>query len=72
MDDNADKVEAVGEKALHAACFTDDEKAIIKEMVAVYRWWKMSVRFFKGGLSLVTLVAAAVAGILYLAGGGNG
>lgn len=72
MDDNTDKIESVGQKALHAPCFTEDEKVIIKEMVAVYRWWKMSVKFFKGGLSLVTLIAAAVAGVVYLYGGGNG
>lgn len=60
------KLEAVEEKAQHASCFTDDEKAVIKEIIRIYRGWLFFVKVIKGTSVVIGGIIGFIAALVAL------
>jgi hypothetical protein len=58
VSDELDKLER---KACGDPCFDDDEKALIREMIRIYRGWVFVARVSKGTVVALGIMAAGIA-----------
>ena len=61
----------IQDKATRDPCFTDDERATIREVIRVYKGWRFFGKIVRGAVVGVGAVAAAAAAVLKLWQGGG-
>lgn len=64
-----EQLQEIERKACADPCFTDAEKAIIREIIRVYRGWQFVAKVVRGGVVVLGGLAAAIAAIKTIMGG---